>query len=1523
MDKKIMDKKVFYIVLIVLLLIVSFFLFYMIGKADTDSNKVAIKNIKITKIDTGSGNFTNDGLNYDDQSSYQKIDGYTPGEDANANNRIVRSFDTLTYHFDFSITGKSDDNDYEERKVDIKVTLPEEISNYVSFSPDVAASNSSQTFTFEGIDTYGSFQKDITLYVLGAPNKTLISPKFEIQESTNTDDSYIVTLGNANTETYYYEYNKDSSNNYSTTSSVNGFTNYMPTVVSSKKANINFKLLAQQTEGQKATYNNAAGRYLTYVLAVEMLGSENTGIKGYTMPNKDGITFNIATTSSSSTSPTIENDWVRNYGNDSINGIESIVLNIPYSSTSIDINKRAKFPGNIAVDNNKATISNYDIVFSPVVVNADNTKVSNNEYIIGTYAFTVFSPRSTSDGKNDINTTLTLSDINVKDVDSSNITVNNVSATAVNKYYESSDYSLTSEIDDLASNKITSISKGTTVKYKTTFKYRKALSDQGLKEIIKVDTNAYRVVPISDNEDINIIINGDNISKDDFEIKYLSGDFNSNNYSSNTSFDKISEEEKSLVTSACSTVSSNLNTYSVDQIMNLYGGPCIKANDNTEMAFNKIIDAKAENKEVPISKVIVQTKKGVVLPDNVEIVIEVGIRVRNVSDLTQNYQITSVASSSDYDNFLTYYSPRLTNDENSITSPNNYRKTIYKGKTISYEDIDSPWGASLKIVNFTSRQTISVTNKNTDGSMKTSYNINKGETITYNIKTNIEDQNQVVGADDAWYINNLKVRVTLPNTLTYVEDKNLGTPEVYDENGNTILVYTLPFTKPNIKINDINFKAIIKSNLKGSAVPITITSVADAININGEIDTSYYGEMISSFTIYATGIENVIVSQKNDQVSVVEKNAEFSYLLSAYNNTNSNIVDYSIVDILPSKNDSNGSNFDGSYKVKVTLPSSLAGAKVYCSTMEYSKLANEVNNDMNKFEECNITEGFVDATAIKITDIKINSNESIEDIKVTLKPTGNNYENKYINSFVGASKTYSQNESNKIEVRVVSRNISGRIFLDNNENGVRDNADSYLENIPLTIYKLDSLNNETKIEDVVTDSNGYYIFKNLDVGRYKIKASYDKNKYDLTLRYAIEDTSIDSDAYKVEEGRFEITNTKAGVMANTSGGIRLTREIESISNMDVGLIPRKTFGFEINKFITKVDLTYNNTLESYDYKNEKLVKIDVRNSLNAYVKVYYGIQIINNSTTAGYVKLINESIPVGASFDDKDPINSGWFYTNGELQNVSLENDLIAPGETRNLQIALNIPPQTEYRSYVNTVTLLDIAQYEKEELSSDTNAESNLYNLGESLTYAGVDWHVINVSGSNDDQILTLLADSSNLNVRMGHTSSSSSTYKWSESLINKYINNDYVATNTLNTPILYDNSICDDASGLPVASYGGTLASEGKCQSNIYNSYKVRLLTEDEYNKLLNSNLDDLTWLYGNNDFWLENSVYVDQTKDVYGRIDDATIVKNLAKYVSKSTTSIKDGYNEDTSKWVYSSTKKEIRPVITISNKNIIAE
>ena len=202
-------------------------------------------------------------------------------------------------------------------------------------------------------------------------------------------------------------------------------------------------------------------------------------------------------------------------------------------------------------------------------------------------------------------------------------------------------------------------------------------------------------------------------------------------------------------------------------------------------------------------------------------------------------------------------------------------------------------------------------------------------------------------------------------------------------------------------------------------------------------------------------------------------------------------------------------------------------------------------------------------------------------------------------------------------------------------------------------------------------------------------------------------------------------------------------------------------------------------------------------------------------------------------------------------------------------------------------------------------------------------------------------MADSGTISENKGHTLNSDETYKWSSSQINGYLNNLWQNTNTLNLPTLYDQVICDDASGLQTASYGGTMASEGTCISGMYTTSKVRLLTLAEYSYLTKSQaaggagLSDVSWLNGSRDFWLQNSDYISPEYlqpyiNAYGDSiakKDGSAVYNPVDYgIQQNSVHNKALYIDRTNKinkTATANTGKEVRPVITVSTHNIVLE
>ena len=73
------NKKIVIIFFVLILIIISFFVYKRFASADVAQNKVAIKNISLTSIETGISDFDNsDGLDYSNSANYSSVTGYIP-----------------------------------------------------------------------------------------------------------------------------------------------------------------------------------------------------------------------------------------------------------------------------------------------------------------------------------------------------------------------------------------------------------------------------------------------------------------------------------------------------------------------------------------------------------------------------------------------------------------------------------------------------------------------------------------------------------------------------------------------------------------------------------------------------------------------------------------------------------------------------------------------------------------------------------------------------------------------------------------------------------------------------------------------------------------------------------------------------------------------------------------------------------------------------------------------------------------------------------------------------------------------------------------------------------------------------------------------------------------------------------------------------------------------------------------------------------------------------------------------------
>lgn len=249
--------------------------------------------------------------------------------------------------------------------------------------------------------------------------------------------------------------------------------------------------------------------------------------------------------------------------------------------------------------------------------------------------------------------------------------------------------------------------------------------------------------------------------------------------------------------------------------------------------------------------------------------------------------------------------------------------------------------------------------------------------------------------------------------------------------------------------------------------------------------------------------------------------------------------------------------------------------------------------------------------------------------------------------------------------------ISGIAWLDTNSNGQREETEEVLSGIEVRLLNK-NINELVKDVDsgldkvTNTSSNGEYRFTNLEAGEYIVIFIYNSAKYDLTeYRANGVQNSVNSD--------FINTNMTINGKEQTVGISDLVKIVdENARNIDIGLIESNKSDLRLDKYISKITLTYGNTVKTYDYENVKLAKVEIpaKELSNATVIIDYKIVVTNEGAIANYVKKVVDYIPKDMKFNSE--LNRDWYEsTNGDLYNSSLSNTKLESGESVELTLTL------------------------------------------------------------------------------------------------------------------------------------------------------------------------------------------------------------------------------------------------------------
>lgn len=252
--------------------------------------------------------------------------------------------------------------------------------------------------------------------------------------------------------------------------------------------------------------------------------------------------------------------------------------------------------------------------------------------------------------------------------------------------------------------------------------------------------------------------------------------------------------------------------------------------------------------------------------------------------------------------------------------------------------------------------------------------------------------------------------------------------------------------------------------------------------------------------------------------------------------------------------------------------------------------------------------------------------------------------------------------------------LTGCAYIDVNKNQVQDANERVLPGIIVDLY-----NSETneKVDSMLTNVSGRYMFKGLENGRYYVRFNYDESEYVLS--------SQKSDVM--------LQNTSSVMNINDS---YLTDNI-SIDNLSVGGVDLQLSDDDI--FDMKIDatverMTVQNSAESntFEQNGSKLAKVDIDPKLvgDSKVLIEYKIIVKNQGTIPGRINKIVDYVLNDMEFESS--LNPDWYLgTDGNVYTRSLADEVINPDEERELKLVL-IKNMTEENSGLvhNTVEISD-----------------------------------------------------------------------------------------------------------------------------------------------------------------------------------------------------------------------------------------
>lgn len=443
--------------------------------------------------------------------------------------------------------------------------------------------------------------------------------------------------------------------------------------------------------------------------------------------------------------------------------------------------------------------------------------------------------------------------------------------------------------------------------------------------------------------------------------------------------------------------------------------------------------------------------------------------------------------------------------------------------------------------------------------------------------------------------------------LDELKGQNLDITESYDSNTNTV-TWTIKEFKPGDSL-EINYEVYIKKqNVESSE---NMTPIITTCNLNdGDKALEIHQNYYYNQSQVDVNISNV------SEVGYAEKGDTVVYSWDIKNNNNYDVTN------------------------AILIPTISEGAKIVGIRLETSRAYKEYHSDSSKKIYAVLPANSVSKLIITV---KLEENIEVGTIETFIDMV---YDDVYEQSV----KTITELEN----VEKNGRQISGTAYIDKNLNQRKDGGEDALSGIIVNLY-----NSETnQLEDTqITDVSGRYNFKNLVNGMYYVKFNYDDTKYVISSN---EDENINQDESNVLDINDDIVTDNIKIIEN------------SVSNIDIGLEDENIFDMTLSASVNKITIQNSAENSVYEPENKALGKVDIDPKLvsDSKVLIEYSITVKNQGTIPGKIEKIVDYTPDEIEFDSS--INPNWYVeSDGNIATTVLKDEILAPGETRELKLIL------------------------------------------------------------------------------------------------------------------------------------------------------------------------------------------------------------------------------------------------------------